>query len=89
AGSTDPEKIIKVFEGDTYEYVNGKVMEMRPCDHKAVQDLSVEIYVPPPEQKQSFNIEPYYWYQGCSMTGPSYVIPREKVLPEADPKLCK
>ena len=88
AGSTDPEKIIKVFEGDSYEYINGKVMEMRACDHKAVQDLAVEIYVPPAEQKQSFNIEPYYWYQGCSNVGPSYVIPRAKVLPKADPKLC-
>ncbi|MFH1952854.1 MAG: ABC transporter substrate-binding protein [Pseudomonadota bacterium] len=89
AGSTDPEKIIKVFEGDTYEYQNGKVMEMRACDHKAVQDLSVSIYAPPAEQKQSFNIEPYYWYEGCSNTGPSFVIPRAKVLPKADPKLCK
>jgi len=89
AGSTDPEKIIKVFEGDTYEFQNGKVMEMRPCDHKAVQDLSVEIFVPPDQQKQSFNIEPYYWYKGCSSYGPAFVIPREKVLPKADPKLCK
>jgi branched-chain amino acid transport system substrate-binding protein len=89
AGSTDPEKIIKVFEGDTYEYQNGKVMEMRACDHKAVQDLSVHIFVPPAEQKQSFNIPPYYWYEGCSNVGPSFVIPREKVLPKADPKLCK
>jgi branched-chain amino acid transport system substrate-binding protein len=89
AGSTDPEKIIKVFEGDTYEYQNGKVMEMRACDHKAVQDLSVHIFVPAAEQKQSFNIPPYYWYEGCSNVGPSFVIPRGKVLPKADPKLCK
>jgi branched-chain amino acid transport system substrate-binding protein len=89
AGSTDPEKIIKVFEGDSYEYVDGKVMEMRPCDHKAVQDLSVSIYVPPAEQKQSFNIPPYYWFEGCSNAGPTWLIPRAKVLPKADPKLCK
>jgi ABC-type branched-subunit amino acid transport system substrate-binding protein len=88
AGSTDPEKIIKVFEGDTYEYQNGKVMEMRACDHKAIQDLHVEIYVKPAEQKQSFNIEPYYWYDGTSSLGPSYKISAEKVLPLADPKLC-
>jgi len=89
AGSTDPEKIIKVFEGDSYEYQNGKVMKMRACDHKAVQDLHVEIYVKPSEQKGSFNIPPYYWYEGCSEPGPVYMIPAEKVLPKADPKLCK
>ena len=89
AGSTNPKKIIKVFEGDTYQYSNEKVMEMRACDHKAVQDLSIELYVPPAEQKASFNIPPYYWYKGCSVTGPSFKIPKEKVLPKADPKLCK
>jgi branched-chain amino acid transport system substrate-binding protein len=89
AGSTKPEKIIKVFEGDTYQYSNEKIMEMRACDHKAVQDLHIELYVPPAEQRQSFNIPPYYWYKGCSVTGPSFKIPREKVLPKADPKLCK
>lgn len=89
AGSTDPEKIIKVFEGDSYQYQNGKVMQMRACDHKAIQDLSVHQFVPPAEQKQSFNIEPYHWYEGTSNVGPSWVIPREKVLPLADPKLCK
>ncbi|MRR18469.1 MAG: branched-chain amino acid ABC transporter substrate-binding protein, partial [Deltaproteobacteria bacterium] len=35
AKSTDPEKIIKVWEGDAYRYVNGKVVKMRACDHKA------------------------------------------------------
>lgn len=89
AGSTDPEKIIKVFEGDTYQYENGKVMEMRACDHKAIQDLAVTVFVPPAEQKQSFNIPPYYWFEDCSDAGPTYVIPRAKVLPKADPKLCK
>ncbi len=89
AGSTDPEKIIKVFEGDSYQYENGKVMEMRACDHKAIQDLAVTVFVPPAEQKQSFNIPPYYWFKECSDAGPTYVIPRAKVLPKADPKLCK
>lgn len=89
AGSTDPEKIIKVFEGDTYEFGNGKVMKMRACDHKAVQDLHVELYVPAEQQKESMNIPPYYWYTGTSNVGPSYEIPAEKVLPKADPELCK
>ena len=89
AGSTKAKKIIKVFEGDTYQYSNEKILEMRACDHKAVQDIHIELYVPPAEQKASFNIPPYYWYKGCSVTGPSFKIPREKVLPKADPKLCK
>ena len=38
AQSTDPEKIIKVWEGDSYRFTTGKVIKMRACDHKAVQD---------------------------------------------------
>ncbi len=91
AASTDPEKIIKVWEGDTYQYVNGKVLKMRACDHKAIQDLHVDIYVPPEEQKVNMNIPPYYWYKGCSMSGPVFKIPAEKVLPLMDRNLdrCK
>jgi branched-chain amino acid transport system substrate-binding protein len=91
AGSTDPEKIIKTWEGDTYQYVNGKVVKMRACDHKVIQDLSVNIYVPPDQQKVSFNIPPYYWDKSCSFRGPTFRIPADKVLPLMDPKLdrCK
>lgn len=89
AKSTDPEKIIKVFEGDTCQYYPGKIVEMRACDHKVIQDLYVNIYVPPAEQRQSFNIPPYYWYKGCSSVGPTYKIPAEKILPKTDPRLCK
>jgi len=91
AQSTDPEKIIKVWEGDTYQYVNGKIMKMRACDHKAIQDLHVDLYVPPEEQKVSMNIPPHYWYKGCSFTGPVYKIPAEKILPLMDKNLdrCK
>ena len=64
-------------------------MKMRACDHKAVQDLHVELYVPWEQQKESFNIPPYYWFKGTSSVGPSYEIPAEKVLPKADPELCK
>jgi len=87
AKSTDPEKIIKVWEGDTYIYSNGKIMRMRPCDHKAIQDLHIFEFVPPEQQKVSFNIEPYYWYQGCSNVGPTFTIPAVKVLPLMDQKL--
>ena len=91
AKSTDPEKIIKVWEGDTYIYGNGKIMRMRPCDHKAIQDLAIFEFVPPDQQKVSFNIPPYYWYQGTSSAGPTFKIPAEKVLPLMDKNLdrCK
>ena len=91
AKSTDPEKIIKVWEGDTYRLANGKVLKMRACDHKAIQDLYVFELVPPEEQKVEFNIPPYYWYKGCSYYGPGYLIPAAKVLPWMDKNLdsCK
>jgi branched-chain amino acid transport system substrate-binding protein len=87
AGTLDPEKIIKVWEGDTYRFVNGKIMKMRPCDHKAIQDLHIFEYVPWEQQKQSFNISPYYWFKGASNPGPTYTIPAAKVLPQMDQKL--
>ena len=91
AKSTDPEKIIKVWEGDSYKFLNGKILKMRACDHKVIQDLHVFEYVPPEQQKVSFNIPPYYWYQGCSYVGPTFTIPAEKVLPSMDHNLerCK
>lgn len=91
AQSTDPEKIVKVWEGDSYQYANGKVIKMRACDHKAVQDLHVVEFVPPDQQKQSFNIPPYYWYTGTSNAGPTFGIPAASVLPLMDPNLdrCK
>jgi len=87
AGSTDPEKIIEVWEGDSYRMVNGKVITMRAQDHKAIQNLHAVEFVPPEEQKQSFNIEPYYWYKGTSSIGPIFTIPADKIMPLLDPKL--
>jgi ABC-type branched-subunit amino acid transport system substrate-binding protein len=91
AQSTDPEKIIKVWEGDTYRYVNGKVVKMRACDHKGIMDLGVSVYVPPAEQKMSMTIPPNYWFKDCSYIGPTYKIPAAKILPFMDQKLdrCK
>ena len=91
AQSTDPEKIIKIWEGDTYQYANGKVVKMRACDHKAIQNLMVSEYVPPEQQKVSMTIPPYYWFKGASAPGPGHVIPAPKVLPWMDQKLdrCK
>lgn len=91
AGTLDPEKIIDVWEGDTYKMASGKEITMRPCDHKAIQNLHIEIYGPPEEQKNTYNIEPYYWYKGCSMPVEVYEIPAEKILPVMDTNLerCK
>jgi branched-chain amino acid transport system substrate-binding protein len=91
AQSTDPEKIIKVWEGDRYRFGNGKLMVMRACDHKVVQDLHIFEAVPPDQQKQSFNIPPYHWFAGISTTGPTYSLPAKSVLPLMDPnsERCK
>jgi len=87
AASTDPEKIIKTWENDAFRMANGKVLTMRATDHKAIQNLHAYEYVPPAEQKQSFNIPPYYWYEGCSSPGPVFTIPADKIMPMLDPEL--
>ena len=91
AKSTDADKIVSVWEGDTFRQANGKIVKMRACDHKAIQDMYVFELVPPKEQKMHFNIPPYYWYEGCSYYGPGHLIPAAKVLPLMDQKLdrCK
>ncbi|HLZ20109.1 MAG TPA: ABC transporter substrate-binding protein, partial [Smithellaceae bacterium] len=91
AQSTDPEKIIKVWEGDVYSYPNGKIVRMRACDHKTIQDLHAIEHMRPEKQKASMNIPPYYWFNTYSVGGAGYVIPAEKILPWMDQKLdrCK
>lgn len=91
AKSTDADKIISVWENDTFKMDNGKILKMRACDHKVIQDLAVSEFVPPDQQKVSFNIPPYYFYKGISSYGPIAVIPAAKILPWMDPKLdrCK
>ncbi len=87
AKSLDPEKIIKLWEGDTYQYVNGKIVKMRACDHKVLQDFGAVELVPPDQQKVSYNIPPYYWYKSASNNGPTARIPAEHMLPIMDQKL--
>ena len=91
AGSTHADKLAKVLEGDSYQFVTGKVVKMRPCDHKAIQDFSVTELVPPDEQNVSMTIPPYYWYKEISWAGQLYVVPAAKALPWMDQKLdrCK
>ncbi len=86
AKSTDPEKIITTWEGDTYRFLSGKVVKMRACDHKVIQDLGVTEYVPPDKQKVSMNIPPHYWFSNSSYEGETIKIPAAKVLPYIDPK---
>jgi len=90
AKSLDADKIVKVWEGDTYRF-NGKVFKMRSCDHKAIMDFTVFEFAAPEGQKVSFNIPPSYWYKSSSYYGKGYTIPAAKVLPWMDQKLdrCK
>ena len=91
AQSIDPEKIIKVWENDSFQYINGKVVKMRACDHKMILDLGVTEFVPPEQQKVSMNSPPYYWFKNASYVGQVFKIPAAKVLPWMDQKLdrCK
>jgi len=91
AKSTDADKMVAVWENDSYKYVNGKVVKMRACDHKVVQDLTVVEFVTPDQQKVHMNIAPFYWYKTSSSYGPAAVIPADKIVPWMDTKLerCK
>jgi ABC-type branched-subunit amino acid transport system substrate-binding protein len=86
AGSTDPEKIIKVWEGDEYQTLAG-VLRMRADDHTIVQDMYISEYVPPDQQKPSMTIPPYCWFKGSSYIGKIVTIPAKYCLPTLDPKL--
>jgi ABC-type branched-subunit amino acid transport system substrate-binding protein len=91
AGSTDPEKIIQVWENDRFRTLSGKVLTMRACDHKVVQDMAAIELVETGQQKISYNIPPYYWYDDIAFTGPVSIVPAAKTLPFMCPKLdrCK
>jgi len=91
AQSTDAEKIIATWENDTYQIVSGKILKMRACDHKTIQDLSIIEFVAPEQQKVSYNIPPYHWYKDAAFYGPTYSIPAAKILPKMDQSLdrCK
>jgi ABC-type branched-subunit amino acid transport system substrate-binding protein len=91
AKTTDADKIVQVWEGDTYRGPDGKVLKMRACDHKAIQDLSATVYGTPEEQKATFTIPPYYWFQNASYASKIFTLPADKVLPWMDQDLdrCK
>jgi len=56
-----------------------------------IQDLGISEFVPPAEQRVSFNIPPYYWLKDASSYGRIYTVPAAKILPWMDQKLdrCK
>lgn len=91
AKSTDAAKIIKVWEGDVYRFANGKIIKMRACDHKSIQGFTALEYLPWVQQKESYNIPPYYWFKGCSYAAKGSWIPSDKAIPWMDPALerCK
>jgi branched-chain amino acid transport system substrate-binding protein len=86
AASLDPEKIIKVWEGDTYQSPS-LLYTMRADDHTAYKDQPVTEYVPPEQQKISMTIPPYYWFNGISNVGPITYVPAEYCMPTLDPAL--
>lgn len=49
AGSTDPEKIIEVWEGDVFQSIQG-VRTMRADDHQAVYDMYISDYTYPTKE---------------------------------------
>ncbi|MCK9275271.1 MAG: ABC transporter substrate-binding protein [Syntrophales bacterium] len=79
AGSTDSEKIITTWEGDTYKSLNG-VVHMRACDHQVVRDVYVAEFV-----------YPNRFYENAAAPGKPWVVPAEFATPDppADLERCK
>ena len=69
AGSTDPEKIIKVWEGDDYQAITGR-LRMRACDHQAIRDIYVS--------QLDF---PTKWQEKCAGYTQSFVVPARFCMP--------
>jgi len=67
ARSTDPEKIIKVWEGDEWRSPLG-ILKMRACDHRVVRDMYASEYV-----------YPNPWFEECASVGKMVVIPASEV----------
>jgi branched-chain amino acid transport system substrate-binding protein len=69
AGSANAEKIIKVWEGDTYKALNG-VVHMRACDHQVVRDMYAAEY-----------IFPNQFYKNAASPGKAVLIPAKYCMP--------
>jgi branched-chain amino acid transport system substrate-binding protein len=70
AGSTDPEKIIRIWEGDEYQCVTGAVLKMRACDHQTIMDLYVS--------RLDF---PTKWYPSAAGYTKAFVVPSRFCVP--------
>ena len=79
AGTTDPEKIISLWEGDEFQTIWG-VKKMRPCDHETIQDMYVTEYT-----------FPNAYYDDQSSQGYVFTAPAKFVTPSVAPDLerCK
>ncbi|MBI9076533.1 MAG: ABC transporter substrate-binding protein [Desulfatibacillum sp.] len=77
AGSSDPEKVIKVWEGDVYKGIGGNRLEMRACDHVVIRDTYATEYV-----------YPNPWFTELSSGTEVFTIPAEKSMP-VDGARCK
>lgn len=64
---------------------------MRACDHKTLQDLHVFEALPPEQQREFFNIPPFYLSDKYSAPVRGYKIPADKISPRIDPNMerCK
>jgi branched-chain amino acid transport system substrate-binding protein len=79
AGSTDPEKIIAVWEGDEYQRIDGSPLKMRACDHRQLTPAYVTALT-----------HPNQWYDHIAGHGEVTVIPAEDhVVPPPDMERCK
>lgn len=70
AGSSDPDKVIKVWENDEYVGLNGYKLKMRDCDHVTIRDTYATEYV-----------YPNPWFTECASGDKVIVIPAEKSMP--------
>jgi len=80
AGSTDPEKIIKVWEGDQYRSITGALYQMRTCDHQTIMDMYVS--------KLDFLTK---WYEKAAGYTKAFVVPSRFCMPPVaeDLERCK
>jgi ABC-type branched-subunit amino acid transport system substrate-binding protein len=74
AGSLDPEKIIKAWEGMQFEYPQGKVT-MRACDHQLIAPMSIFKVVKVPAKDKFFNVPYYISKPVITFTGEETAIP--------------
>lgn len=86
AGSLDPEKIIKAWEGMEFEFLQGKV-KMRACDHQLIAPMSVFKVVRVPEKEKYYDLPFYISKPLATYSGEDTAIP--ECTPGYNPRCCK